>query len=238
MNKEQIFQATRGISNATGEQAKLDSLWKFCNQAGIDNFSFESTRPIVGASARQVNRLDGFPSEWRKHYDKNDYAKSDMTVEHCRNNVTPLQWIDSGTKLNKQNKKIFSEAAEFGIVSGISYPFHGVNGENAIFSATVSNDFKNSPLRSLTTQFGLYLIGSTLFDEQRQNQRGEYADVLSKREKECLRWAADGKTAWEISKILTISERTVVFHFENARSKLCTASRIETVSKAILLSIL
>ena len=35
---------------------------------------------------------------------------------------------------------------------------------------------------------------------------------LSPRELECLKWAAAGKTAWETSIILDISEGTVKFH--------------------------
>ncbi|MFT5606911.1 MAG: LuxR family transcriptional activator of bioluminescence operon [Parvicella sp.] len=238
MNKKLIFQTTHSIKNAQNDDAKLKSLWNFCGDAGIDNFSFVSSRLSLTNAAPDVKRLDGFPSAWRQRYDEMDYQASDLAMDHCRNNIAPLQWMNPDLKLDKINKKIYTEAAEFGIVSGISYPFHGINGENAIFSATVSSSFKDSPLKSLTTQYGLYLIGSTLFDIQRSTEQGELANVLSKREKECLRWAADGKTAWEIAKILKISERTAVFHFENARKKLSTASRIETVSKALLMSIL
>src|SRR3546814_16017237 len=44
--------------------------------------------------------------------------------------------------------------------------------------------------------------------------------ALSPREFECLRWSAQGKSAWEIGCILGISRRTVSFHLDNAKAKL------------------
>ena len=57
--------------------------------------------------------------------------------------------------------------------------------------------------------------------------------VLTEREKECLLWTAEGKTSWEISQILGISERTVVFHLNNATRKLDVVNRQHAVAKAI-----
>ncbi|MER9402368.1 helix-turn-helix domain-containing protein [Mesorhizobium sp. M0615] len=44
--------------------------------------------------------------------------------------------------------------------------------------------------------------------------------ALSRREIECSKWAARGKTAWEIGRILGISRRTAAYHRDNARKKL------------------
>jgi len=57
--------------------------------------------------------------------------------------------------------------------------------------------------------------------------------ALSVREAECLMWVAQGKTAWEISCILSISERTVRFHLDNARGKLDSVNTTHTVALAI-----
>jgi len=54
---------------------------------------------------------------------------------------------------------------------------------------------------------------------------------LSKRESECLRWVAEGKTDGEAGKILGISPRTVRFHINNAKDKLGVATRIQAVAR-------
>lgn len=55
---------------------------------------------------------------------------------------------------------------------------------------------------------------------------------LSKREVECLRWAAIGKTDLEISMIMSRSRATVRFHIHNAATKLDAVNRSQTVFKA------
>lgn len=61
---------------------------------------------------------------------------------------------------------------------------------------------------------------------------------LTKREVECLGWAAQGKTAWEISQILKISEATVSFHIENAKKKLDAKTLPQAVAIGISLGII
>jgi DNA-binding CsgD family transcriptional regulator len=55
---------------------------------------------------------------------------------------------------------------------------------------------------------------------------------LSKREVECLSWAAIGKTDMEISMIMLRSRATVRFHIHNAAVKLDAVNRSQTVFKA------
>lgn len=55
---------------------------------------------------------------------------------------------------------------------------------------------------------------------------------LSKREVECLSWAAIGKTDLEISMIMARSRATVRFHIHNASLKLNAVNRSQTVYKA------
>lgn len=57
--------------------------------------------------------------------------------------------------------------------------------------------------------------------------------LMSARELDCLSWTAAGKTAWEASIILGISERTVRFHLNVAREKLKCATTTQAVAKAI-----
>lgn len=58
---------------------------------------------------------------------------------------------------------------------------------------------------------------------------------LTPRERECLHWAAAGKTAWETSAILNLAETTVVFHLENAKRKLGSRTLPQAVAQALRL---
>ena len=61
---------------------------------------------------------------------------------------------------------------------------------------------------------------------------------LTSREKEVLQWTIKGKTNWEISQLLQISERTVMFHVFNAMGKLKARSRTQAVATALRLGFL
>jgi LuxR family quorum-sensing system transcriptional regulator CciR len=61
---------------------------------------------------------------------------------------------------------------------------------------------------------------------------------LSDREKACLSWTMLGKSSWEIGKILSISENTVVFHIKNAMKKLGTNNRTLAAVKAVQLGLI
>jgi LuxR family quorum-sensing system transcriptional regulator CciR len=82
--------------------------------------------------------------------------------------------------------------------------------------------------------FGLY--GRTFIASYVQAmsaaQRLSSGSRLSKREVECLRWAAIGKTDLEISMIMSRSRATVRFHIHNASTKLDAVNRSQTVFKA------
>jgi DNA-binding CsgD family transcriptional regulator len=61
---------------------------------------------------------------------------------------------------------------------------------------------------------------------------GDLLQLLSKREREVLGWLRMGKTSWDISVILRISERTVNYHVNNIIRKLGVVNRMQAVSMA------
>ena len=62
--------------------------------------------------------------------------------------------------------------------------------------------------------------------------------TLTQREIECLTWTAQGKTSWEISVILGVSESTATFHLRNAGTKLKASNRAHAIAKALHLGLI
>ena len=56
--------------------------------------------------------------------------------------------------------------------------------------------------------------------------------TLTRREVQCLRWAAAGKTDGEIGIILSLSVSTVRFHLRNAAAKLGATGRAQSIQIA------
>ena len=69
-----------------------------------------------------------------------------------------------------------------------------------------------------------------------QEAKGSFrteAGDLTRREVQCLKWAAAGKTDLEIGLILTLSISTVRFHLRNAAAKLGATGRAQVVQLAV-----
>ncbi|AWG45906.1 hypothetical protein AM586_28055 [Massilia sp. WG5] len=62
--------------------------------------------------------------------------------------------------------------------------------------------------------------------------------VLTAREKEVLKWTADGKTSEEAAGILNISVNTVNFHIKQTLTKLNAVNKTQAVVKALILKLL
>ncbi|MFK7856161.1 MAG: substrate-binding domain-containing protein [Granulosicoccus sp.] len=65
-----------------------------------------------------------------------------------------------------------------------------------------------------------------------------FGSSISNRERECLQWASQGKTSWETSQILGVTESTVIYHLRNATRKLNATNRVHAVAKALKASII
>lgn len=125
----------------------------------------------------------------------------------------------------------------------IVVPVHLPFGQIGVVSFSLSDDSRSD----LSREFELY--ADTLEYQARRFISG-YSRVtsqrpwiprncrLSKREVECLRWAALGKTDVEIAMILSRSCATVRFHIHNAAIKLEAVNRSQTVFKATQLGYL
>lgn len=57
---------------------------------------------------------------------------------------------------------------------------------------------------------------------------------MSDRESEILQWAKAGKTNWEISVILGLSERAVKFHMQKIERKLNARNKAHAIAIALL----
>ena len=66
----------------------------------------------------------------------------------------------------------------------------------------------------------------------------EEAPILTARELEAMRWTMEGKTAWEVGRILGISEQTAARHLSNASQKLGCNNKILAIVKALRLGII
>jgi len=208
-------------------------------EQGSERFFKDDSHIVTGEDLIRQNTFTTYPSDWVYRYQDAGHVDIDPVVKHISTSNLPVFWDD----LNQGAEKhlVFDEARQHGLANGITVPVSGLNGDRALFSiATDIPPEKSREQRTATA--GSVLMTALYLHEavQRISRIASNANPvrLTLREKECLQWAADGKTSWEIARILSVSERTVIFHMANATRKLNATNRRHAVVRALSLGII
>ncbi|MER8390922.1 LuxR family transcriptional regulator [Mesorhizobium sp. M1340] len=171
-----------------------------------------------------------FPDEWQKRYFEMGYDRIDPIIKASRARGGTFRWSEvyRDASTTEDERRVFDEAATFGLRSGITVPLHGPGNSFAIMSFAQARDgeFQNRRIAYLQLAALHFHIRVTNYAKSRGIN-------LSPREKECILWTARGKSSWEIGQILGISDNTVNFHIKNLMRKLDTSSRTVAAVKAI-----
>lgn len=184
--------------------------------------------------------ISGYPSAWRQRYDAKRYLRIDPVIAHVLTSMKPVLW-DEIPRDTPEVHEFFEDAARFGVVHGLTIPIYGRGGEISLFSVA-----RESPPLPLDEQERISLaqriqwFATHVHEAVRSvvlTREGEplVRGNLTARERDCLVWAADGKTSFEISRILEITERTVHYHLQNASEKLGVHGSRNAIAKAIAL---
>lgn len=174
-----------------------------------------------------------WPDWFHEAYVAERLVEVDPIVKFASTARNAANWDEIAAAGGSENGggRMFDVTKDYGWRNGLAVPILGRGGYRAIGSfAGVAPD--NSP----TEQHLLHLAVILAHDQLRDlHANGAPASLpqLTPREREVLKWLVAGKTNWEISEILVISERTVHFHVNRLRQKLAAANRAQIAAIAI-----
>jgi len=178
-----------------------------------------------------------YSSAWEQCYVSENLINTDPVVKQALTSITPTDWSQL-KNLSKSEKRFFATAHEHGVgQQGLSFTVRGGFSETGIFSVNTDHSktdwlpYKNQHISDLHL-VSLYFHEKILRSQEAFRQTKN--DILSVRELECLKWCTAGKSYWETSVILGISERTVNFHMTTVRQKLNAMTNAQAVAKAIV----
>lgn len=171
-----------------------------------------------------------------------DNGRRDPVLRQLMSSSRPVLY-DQDLYVESGAGDLWEEQAPFGFRSGISIGMHLSGGRHFLFgmdrsAALPRDDGALVRLIGEINLFALYAQETALRVLPDGVVPTLPAKRLSPREREVLRWSAAGKTAWEVSMILSISESTVEFHIRNAMSKLGAPNKNAAVARATALSLL
>ncbi len=165
---------------------------------------------------------------------------ADPIVRHSLHTDKPFLW--SEVKPTRAESLMMQQAASFGLSPiGYSVPTIDVGPYRGLLSIN-ANTNEGIDWATEVAKIGSLWIATALkvhkMAREEIDPNNEYVHGLSKREMECLRLIADGKTHGEIANILGISEHTVRGYFRSLRLKLNCTTLAQAVGKAKELKLL
>jgi DNA-binding CsgD family transcriptional regulator len=202
---------------------------------------------IEGGSKRQASGISNYPTAWSEHYISSGYVNEDPVVQHVYQTRTPFIWQEqiNPDTLSRGQKKLFVDAADLGVRNGLTIPLLPRIGETASLSLVPDKGYESSGAmrRSLNAvhilaEFFHARASRVVLEEQLGHTSRRRKSFLSKREHEALTWVARGKSSWDISHILNISEKSVEFYIDSVKKKLQASNRTQAVVKAIMLGLI
>ncbi|MFO0743173.1 MAG: LuxR family transcriptional regulator [Labilithrix sp.] len=232
MNLEKIFDGLERFATADDPTAVTRALERSAAELGFGSFIYALRVPESLSDAR-VLQVKGYPESWLGRYWERDYHAIDPVIAHCTRSVLPVAWERLTPGMSAAGHRMMLEAGEFGLAHGASTGVHGPSGELGILSFARDRG-RSSLVEQRHTLRATQLLAPHVHEAVRRVFGLSAPTVqLRKREEECLAWAAEGKTSWEISLLLEISERTVNFHLDNAVAKLGASNRQHAIARAI-----
>jgi DNA-binding CsgD family transcriptional regulator len=173
-----------------------------------------------------------YPAGFVDEYSARGYALVDPVVKECLG-IPRLSYWEDCLRKHGAPEEMHDLIEEFGFRNarkGHGYS-HGLTNLSAREKGLIS--FTGLP-RAERTETVLSLAVPFLQEAvKRVRKPASRVSCLTDREREVLRWIAAGKSSWDVSVILKISERTVKFHTENIMTKLDAANRTHAVAIAM-----
>jgi LuxR family transcriptional regulator, quorum-sensing system regulator BjaR1 len=195
---------------------------------------FAGTMPAAGERATQQRAhviLEHWPRIWLARYFSRGYLHADPTIKRVQAGAPAFYWRDlHETRDDPAAQRVMDEATDFGLRQGLTVSLQTLDGHAAGFSMAGSRIESHPRLKGMMTLVASYALGQCFgFD----GAAGVAPVGLTNREIDVLRWLAEGKSDWDISQILSISEHTVDKYLRSTFAKLGATNRASAVAKAI-----
>jgi DNA-binding CsgD family transcriptional regulator len=182
--------------------------------------------------------LNNYPIEWTRAFSELDFYYFDPVFHYANRTLTPFFWdsAEFRAELTAPQLEILNEARRFGIEHGYTVPIHSPRSAGA-FRASCSVVPESTTIRPesyLAVQLTACYMYEALSRDLEAKSNCALPRGLTRRERQCLELAAQGKSDWVAGKILGISERTVHNHIEHAKRRLGVATSVQAIVHALV----
>lgn len=213
---------------------------RFAQSLGFDTVTATA---IIDQSAAPSDFyvVDNTPVAYEQSFSDRGLAKIDPVMQHCKRAAVPIIW-DQDTYVSSGHGSLWEHQARFGYRTGVALALHLPEGRHFFLGVDRDRTLSIKPrtMTRIVAELQLFAVHAQDAAFRIFAPQPKLLDkpTLTPREVEALRWTMDGKTAWEVGAIMSISERTAVLHLQNAMHKLACVNKHQAVLKAIRLGLI
>ncbi len=219
------------------ENELFEQITKIAKDMGFEYCAY-GIQMAIPISRPTVALFNNYSMEWQECYNERGYLAVDPTVQHGLKNTLPIVWSH---QVFESSPELWEDARAHGLHFGWAQSSRDTSGAvgmltlaRSVEQLSQSELYANKARMAWLTQFAHAGMARLLVPKHVP----ETLILMTAREKEVLRWTAEGKTAYEIGQILAVSERTVNFHINNVVAKLDASNKTQAAVKAAALGML
>lgn len=191
--------------------------------------SISPQKTITPISIVNIN----YPEEWIGLYVEHQYYEQDPIYLENFKHFRIQEWKETYKRYGAP--KIFlSTAEDFGLRNGYT---HGVRNHTGNIGSLLS--LSGTSIECCERSVTILDIVLPHFHQallkiaERQGHQRSAPQILTPKQLEVLRWVGQGKSNWDISRILNVSANTIKFHMTEIFRKLDAVSRTQAVAIAL-----
>ncbi|MEA5112782.1 MAG: LuxR C-terminal-related transcriptional regulator [Geobacteraceae bacterium] len=206
--------------------SKLQSLFPYHSAIAVLGYQ-DKRHGFVWAGHANIS----FPEGWLSEYVSKNYIQADSIVLQNFNTYDVQTW-SVARKTRYRKKEITELGMDFGLRECLTHGWRSSPGKMGSMFCFAGPSMELDTHSSIILELIVPHLHVALSRIGGKSRIGPENGNLSAREKEVLNWLKQGKSSWDMSIILGISERTVNFHVYNMMRKLGVTSRLQAVAVA------
>lgn len=184
-----------------------------------------------------------YPEQWRKHIYEMGWGEDHHVCQLSKQSMQPITWGVDITPTDPRRNSIGEQVVmtahdSFLARSAVTFPVHAFNGKQSGGVSFVTN-MSRAEFLSLISESMTFLQSVAILTHQRiqflnEQPDSECSQVLAPRERECIKWLANGNRTNQIADKLGIRDVTVNLYIQNAKKKLRARTREQLIATSII----
>jgi DNA-binding CsgD family transcriptional regulator len=212
----------------------VDILNDIVSDSDLANISYLRVGSESSSDAAMLTAVCTYSREWQARYLRKHYLTIDPVVSFGRTAILPFDW-DMFASDDWVIREFFADAVRHGVGrNGLSIPVRSRETVCSLVSFTSELSKREWESFKRYNMTKLQQVSALINSAASRDSKVHPGEVqLSRREEQCLIWAARGKTQQEIAVILSLSVGSVKSHLDTARHKLHCINLTHAVGVAL-----